>query len=148
MNRLFGKLKNSIPYFEKTNPIVSNSSVGWHIEHSLLTICKIIDALENSNPNNYIWKFNPKRLLIKTLNFIPRGKAKAPKVVIPSQNSSPQALQINLEETLKKLSNFEKLHKHNYFEHPVFGKLNKKDAQWFLKLHTKHHLKIINDIIK
>lgn len=35
-----------------------------------------------------------------------------------------------------------------FFKHPYFGNLNVKDAIKMLKLHTRHHIDIINDIIK
>ena len=40
------------------------------------------------------------------------------------------------------------LQPNNYFTHPYFGQLNLKAAIKILNLHTKHHITIINDIIK
>ncbi|MEY4335064.1 MAG: hypothetical protein RLZZ196_3814, partial [Bacteroidota bacterium] len=37
--------------------------------------------------------------------------------------------------------------KNQFFVHPIFGKLNKKDTFTMLDIHTKHHLLIIQDII-
>jgi len=34
-----------VQYAEKVNPSVSSSNVGWHIEHSLLVIIKMITAV-------------------------------------------------------------------------------------------------------
>ncbi len=35
-----------------------------------------------------------------------------------------------------------------YFNHHVFGMLTKKQTLRFLEIHTKYHLKIVNDILK
>lgn len=48
-------------------------------------------------------------------------------------------------EQSKKIEHFDK---NAFFEHPLFGVLNKKDTMKFLKMHTTHHLKIIQDISK
>jgi len=36
----------------------------------------------------------------------------------------------------------------NFVIHPMFGHLNLKATKKMLKLHTRHHIDIINDIIK
>ena len=50
---LLNKLENKIPYRNKNKLTVSQAGVGWHIEHSLLVITEVIQALQNSNPGNY-----------------------------------------------------------------------------------------------
>ena len=35
-----------------------------------------------------------------------------------------------------------------YFKHFIFGMLSKKQTLRFLEMHTKHHLKIVRDILK
>jgi hypothetical protein len=52
LNELESKILNS----ESLNLAISKSSVGWHIEHALLTINFIIDGLKKSDPNEYRWE--------------------------------------------------------------------------------------------
>jgi hypothetical protein len=80
-------------------------------------------------------------------NNIPRGKAKAPKQVLPVDAIAIEDLQNKLALAKSNIALLEKLHKNSFFTHPYFGDLNLKAAIWFLKLHTQHHLKIVNDII-
>ncbi|GAA4949969.1 hypothetical protein GCM10023314_24170 [Algibacter agarivorans] len=40
------------------------------------------------------------------------------------------------------------LPKTSHFKHHVFGMLAKQQTLRFLEIHTKHHLKIVNDILK
>jgi hypothetical protein len=42
LQNLISQLESKIPFYEKTNPSVSNSTVGWQIEHSLKTIYQIV----------------------------------------------------------------------------------------------------------
>lgn len=146
LKKILLQLESKIPFYEKTNPSVSNSTVGWQIEHSLKTITQIVLAIKNSNPQEYQWKFNKSKLVITILGFIPRGKAKAPKGVLPDENISEESLVKSLQNVKAILEEWKSCDKNAYFNHPFFGNLNKKSTEWFLKLHTKHHLKIINDI--
>jgi hypothetical protein len=148
LNNKIAQLEAKISEFEKINLSVSNATVGWQIEHSLKTIFQIIQVVKNSNPNDYKWKFNKSKLFISVLGFIPRGKAKAPKVVLPDENITAESLKNSLQKTKKALQDWESFDKNAYFPHPFFGNLNKKSTEWFLNLHTNHHLKIINDICK
>ena len=148
LEKQISQLESKIPYFEKTNSSISSATVGWQIEHSLKTILIIFNNVKNSNPENYKWKFNKIRLLIYVLNKFPRGKANAPKIVLPEGNITEESLKKSLLNVKNELRNWDSLPKNAHFPHPYFGKLNKKSTEWFLNLHTKHHLKIINDICK
>lgn len=148
MHQLLSQLESKIIFYNKSNPSVSNSTVGWQIEHSLKTIFLILQALKNSNPDEYQWKLNKNKLLISIIGFIPRGKAKAPKVVLPDEKINKETLEASLKNVKNAHEEWSFFDKNSYFIHPYFGKLNKKSTEWFLKLHTKHHLKIIDDICK
>ncbi|WP_293873547.1 DUF1569 domain-containing protein [Flavobacterium sp.] len=148
LNSLIDQLESHIADFEKTNSAVSTSTIGWQIDHSFLVINKVVSDIKNSNPENYKWKFNWKRSLIQIINKIPRGKAKAPQVVQPTESSSIEKLTEKFDLAKKSIAELELLPATSYFKHPYFGDLNLKSAIWFLKLHTKHHLKIIKDIVK
>ena len=148
LQNLISQIENKIPFHEKTNSSVSNSTVGWQIEHSLKTIYQIVQSVKNSNPQEYRWKFNKSKLFISILGFIPRGKAKAPKVVLPDENITEESLLSSLQKVKSALQEWDSFDKNAYFPHPYFGNLNKKSTEWFLNLHTNHHLKIVNDICK
>lgn len=149
LQHLLNKLQSNISTLNKVNLEVSGGSVGWHIEHSLKTIDQIVNACKNSNPSKYQWHFNFNRFLILSITKkIPRGKAKAPKVVRPEGEINQEILALSLEKVKEHLQNWKGLDVNAHFPHPYFGVLNKKETENFLVLHTKHHLMIIKDILK
>lgn len=147
LNDLLLQIENNIPHWEKQNTTISQATVGWQLDHSLLVINGIIAQLSKCNPDNYKWQFNLNRIYMQCRNTIPRGKAKAPKQVRPLDAIAVADLQNKLALAKSNIALLEKLHKNSFFTHPYFGNLNLKAAIWFLKLHTRHHLKIVNDII-
>jgi len=148
LKTLLDQVESRISLFSNENSAISKSNVGWHIEHSLLTINGVTKVILESNPKDYKWKFKLSRLLIFILGKIPRGKAKAPQIVIPKDTISETQLLANLVQTRKLILELEIISNDHYFEHPFLGKLKKKAAIRFLEIHTNHHLKIIEDIIK
>jgi hypothetical protein len=148
LKKIIEDLENKVPSQEMLNPAISKSSVGWHIEHSILTINLIVEALQKSNPENYKRSFNFYRILVFTMNKIPRGRAKAPKVVQPKVDFNIASLKSHLEKGKIKLTELDAIGCEKYFEHPYFGHLRLKPTIKFLEIHTNHHLKIINDIVK
>ena len=149
LDLLVSQLESKITQFETSNLTVSNGSVGWHIEHSLKTIDQIVTACKNSNPSDYQWHFNFKRFLILIVaKKIPRGKARAPKIVRPEGDINQETLAVSVSKVRENLIGWKNLNKNANFPHPFFGVLNKKETENFLVLHTKHHLMIINDILK
>jgi len=148
LEKLLDQLESRISLFEKENIAISKSNVGWHIEHSLLTLNGVTKFLVHSNPKDYKWKFNFIRILVLKTRKIPRGRAKAPKVVVPTITIDELSLLNHITQTRNSLLELEIISKDHYFEHPFFGKIKRNDTIRFLEIHTNHHLKIIEDIIK
>lgn len=140
-------LENYFKNTETINTNISNSSVGWHIDHSLKVLITVSKAVKISKPEEYQLKFNKTRLYIFAKGSIPRGIAKAPKLVLPPENITKEGLIFQLEEANKLLHILEELPEKSNFKHPYFGLLNLPMTKKFLKLHTDHHLKIITDIL-
>ena len=142
------ELANYIADYNQSNKAISEVSVGWHIEHSLLVIKQITATVAQSEPKLYKSKFNVKRFVVFLTKTIPRGKAKAPKVVIPVDEITIDILQESLKNTYQAIAYLKDCQENQYFMHPFFGQLNKKQTIKFLAIHTEHHLKIIRDILK
>ena len=145
---LLQQLERHISNFEKTNPNVSNSTVGWQIDHCLLVINGIIGQLEISDPSKYQPKWTFPKFMVFTTGKIPRGKAKAPKVVIPTQVATQEELIAKLAAAKNNVLKLDTFSENQFFNHPYFKDLNVKQTKKFLTIHTKHHLKIIQDILK
>jgi len=148
LEKMISRLEMRLPDYQIFSKSVSDATVGWQIEHSVLTINKIIEALESSKPENYKWKFNLGRILVLTINKIPRGRAKAPKVVRPKEIFDFEEVKNQLDQAKINLNKLDKLSPNCFFFHPYFGDLNLQTTIKFLKIHTFHHLKIIEDIIQ
>jgi hypothetical protein len=148
LHHLLLQLENHIPNLEKTNPNVSISTVGWQIDHCLLVINGIISQLEISNPTAFQPKWNFPKFMVFTTGKIPRGKAKAPKVVIPIHVATQNELKAKLEVAKNNVLKLDSFSENQFFNHPYFKDLNVKQTKKFLTIHTKHHLKIIQDILK
>ena len=145
---LINELESNIPNQKLINPSVSKSSVGWHIEHSLLSVKLMIEGLKNSNPENYKWKFNISRIFIMTMNKIPRGKGIAPEISLPENEYNESTMIKNISFTNDMIKEIDKLEPCNFIEHPYFGHMNLKATKKLLILHTVHHIEIIKDIIR
>ena len=148
LHHILLQLENHIPNLDKTNSKVSNSTVGWQIDHCLLVINGIIEQLEISNPKEYQPKWNFPKFMVFTTGKIPRGKAKAPKVVIPTQVATQEELKDKLETAKNNILKLISFSENSFFKHPFFKDLNVKQTEKFLVIHTKHHLKIIQDILR
>ncbi len=144
---LINELETKLPFIEQKKESVSQATVGWHIEHSLLALIKMISAVEHSNPADYKWKFNIKRTVVLLLDKFPRGRAKAPASVKPGEVINNNSIAPLLLKAKQKAESFEKLSKDKFFTHPVFGDLRVKQARRIIAIHTRHHIKIINDIL-
>jgi predicted ATPase len=145
---LINKLENNIDSKDVFNSQVSQVDVSWHLAHSLKVLHNIIKVLQVSNPADYRWRFNLNRSFVYFINFIPRGKGKAPKAVMPANEISKEELEKEIARVRQLLNELPHLDAKSNFTHPYFGQLNLKQTKKFLAIHTKHHLKIIDDIIQ
>ena len=142
------KIESLLPKIDTENSQVSKASVGWHLEHSLLIINSSLKGLTMTNPEDYKPKFSLKKFVFLFFGLIPRGKVKAPKQFFP--------VEIPTQESILKLSNLAKerleavknLPEKSFITHPFLGDFDKKTSLKFLGLHTNHHLKIADDILK
>lgn len=99
MNKLISQLKQLNQFLEKghsENPAVSRASVGWHMDHILLVLIKVLSELEQSNPKAYKWLFNKRRFIVFLLNRIPYKGAKAPEAVKPTNDFDSEKTKILL----------------------------------------------------
>jgi len=147
LTKEISELEAMLQHTDKTNTTVSDGGVAWHLDHSLKVIIAICNALEESDPASFKSSFNFTKQAIFMTGIIPRGKARAPKLVRPKENVANEDIIRHLEVAKKLLSNVENLETNSHFKHPVFGHLNLKDAIKFMGIHTKHHLKIMRDIL-
>lgn len=131
---------------DNINLRVSSVNVGWHIEHSLLVILKVIDSVCKSDPENYRRNLNLIRILVFYRNKFPRGKGRAPEIVVPKQREKTDFDALFSEARLS-IEQLKKVHPNQFIKHPVFGNLNTKNTFIMLDIHTKHHIHIIKDII-
>ncbi len=145
---LVKELESYIAVKDKRNDAVSKSDIAWQIDHSLKVINLVSKSFMNSKPELYKSNFNKWRLLLFTLGYIPRGKAKAPKIVKPPEIILTEDLNSQFQLAYKNIESIKSANRNAYFKHFVFGVLNKKRTIRFLQLHTTHHLKIIRAILK
>lgn|SRR3989338_1337987 len=147
LDELIKELEALIPQHGKVNSAVSQASVGWHVEHSLLVINGILSTLIKSDPQAYRWKWNLSRTVVFTKGKIPRGRGRAPKTVIPKEVFDEDNIRSLLANIRGYLPKIDALSKQHHFKHPIFDQLNKKKTLYFIGLHTRHHLAIIREIL-
>lgn len=144
---LLNEIESKIIHADVSNEEVSKANIAWHLDHSLKVINSVIMALQKSDLN-YKWSFNWKKSFLFLVKIIPRGKAKAPKGVRSYELISILDIQRQLKTARSLAEELKTMDKNAYFLHPYVGQLHLKQAVIFLGIHTKHHLKIINDILK
>ena len=148
LKQLLDKIEAQIPNKDLKNISVSKSDIGWQLDHALKVFNAVSEWTQQSNPSDYKSSFNGMRLVLFTLGYIPRGKAKAPKKVLPPDSITVENLETQIQTAKAHTEKLKTLHENAYFQHHVFGMINKKQTIRFLEIHTNHHLKIVNDILK
>lgn len=144
---ILNQLDSYISKADQHNESVSKASVGWQIEHILLTYDVIIADLKREKDRPYNPRMGFWKLVVLSTGWFPRGKVRAPKLIRPADYDQA-SLTIHLKHVKNVASTLDALPANVFFKHPIFGDLNRDTAIKFLQIHTHHHLKIIRDILK
>jgi hypothetical protein len=143
---LLTKLESYLELHQKLNDSISGETIGWHIAHSCQVINTITNAIIHSDASKAKPKFSFLYHWIMLTNNISRGKAKAPKIVIPKKTITRAEIVEEIELAKVNLQTLSSTSQYKYFTHPVFGDLDVPKTLKFFTVHTNHHLKIIQDI--
>lgn len=144
----FAELENYITQRDVKNVAVSQADVAWHLDHMLKTINLISENLKNSNPNDYSSGFSLQQLIVFTTGTIPRGVAQSPQAVRPPDVILKDSIYLQLKEAKERINAITSLDKDAFIEHPVFKTLDRDQTRRFIEIHTRHHLKIVKDILE
>lgn len=144
----FLQLEEYMTVMDVSNASVSKAPVKWHLLHLLQVINGVMAVATHSDPNGFESKSSFEWFYVSTFGKIPRGKGKAPDAVNPSFEINEDDIRIELEAAKLSLTQWSNLDEDNYFRHPVFLDLNKRKLKKFVKIHTRHHLHIVKDIVE
>jgi hypothetical protein len=148
LQNALNQIEDFIPHREAIHTNVSKVNVAWHLDHSLKVVNSVVANMQKSDPAAYKDDFSIMGRVIFALKYIPRGKAKAPKHVMPSETILIDDVKTQLAEARRHITILPSLDKNSYFKHPLFGNVNTSRAIRFLDAHTTHHLKIVKSILK
>lgn len=129
------------------SPEVSSWSVGMHIEHCCLAVNSVCGALVDSVPPPPPAGFSLLRSTMLKTGFIPRGRGRAPKAVIPTREPDGDELHATLERAEADLNAARELSPQAWFRHFVFGVMTRDESLRFLAVHNTHHIKIMRDVV-
>ena len=142
------KIESLLPKIEVTNDKVSKASVGWHLEHLLLILNSSLKGLTMTDPKDYKPKFSLKKFVFLNFGLIPRGKIRAPKQFFPLEVPTQESILKLLNLAKDRLQAAKELPEKSFITHPFLGDFDKQTTLRFLRLHSNHHLKIVDDILK
>ncbi|MCC5874652.1 MAG: DinB family protein [Candidatus Sumerlaeia bacterium] len=137
---------------------VSLWSPAQHVEHmALVNIASfhgVRALIEDDDKNADILRRGRPRFVVIPmflLGFIPRGKGKAPEVYFPAPDVDREAVRKNIAESRSGMSWVAQNIHHlgvarGRLAHPILGALNARQWLRFIRIHTTHHLRIIDEI--
>jgi hypothetical protein len=148
IERLLVEIERYLPHHAELNPAVSEASIGWHLEHSILAINGIVSALLKSDPKEFQRKWNTARVYVFAMGKIPRGRGRAPESVKPKEAFDAERTESLMKNIRGYYPRVDALAPQHFFPHPIFGHLRKQKTLKFIRLHTEHHLQIVRDIMR
>jgi len=139
-------------YFNKGNIVetsVSQKGIYWHVDHCLRILEGIPEVMHSSEKQDYNPKSSLMKFVIMSFGWMPRGKGKSPKHVLPDENNlNKESIQKRFDRAFLQVIDAANLPEWQFFRHPLFGSLKRDEAIKFMGIHTRHHLKILREIEK
>ncbi|HET6348347.1 MAG TPA: DinB family protein [Candidatus Krumholzibacteria bacterium] len=142
------ELRHMLAHAEASAPGVSQWSVGMHVHHCALTMILIGKGLAASTPPAPPSRSSLAKTAVFTSGRIPRGRAKNNERSQPSASVPRAEMLALLEESAREIESATGLAAGTWITHPVFGPLQRDDALKFVRIHNRHHLRIVADILK
>lgn len=143
----FEDLRNSVARAALRAPAVSDWSIGMHVQHCCLAMLGFCESLIASTPPTPDSKFSLVTAIVFFSGRIPRGRGRSPDGGLPRQDISPAELGVLLDQSGRILNEVHDLNPQAWSQHPVFGVLDRDKTLRFLRIHNRHHLRIISDIV-
>jgi hypothetical protein len=136
---------------------VSGWSVFEQVQHVLIAnkwaLSAVVAMLLGQGDYAESGRKNLLGTVLLALGWIPRGRAQAPATARPNPDveiaelsSSLQKQRGYLERITDRRGELASLKKR--FQHPVLGDFSAEDGIRFVRVHTRHHLTIVDDILK
>ena len=125
---------------------ISDWPVGLHIQHCALAMVGICRAMTKAELPPPKAGFNLLRPIVLLTGRIPRGRAKSPDEVVPSPDLSDRDLARLIDLAERMMGKARSLPPEAWYRHFAFGILKRDAALRVLKVHNRHHLRIIRDI--
>jgi hypothetical protein len=138
------------------HPPISKWSTDEQIQHVLLAnrwaLSTMVSMLHNREDFSESGRLKPLGVLLLGFRAIPRGRGKAPVAARPRTEATLSDLRVNHRQQrgyLRKLRENQDLARslRTRFQHPLFGDFTPSHGLRFVRVHTRHHLKIIRDIL-
>ena len=126
---------------------VSHWSVGMQIHHCCLAMIEICQSLIDSKPPPPPARWSLVTSIVFLSGRIPRGRGKAPEVALPKENVSADELVSVLDRSEQLLKQASQLDRDRWFKHFAFGILDRDKSLKLMRIHNRHHLRIVADIV-
>ena len=118
-----------------------------HVHHCALAMIGTCRALQKSTPPPPLSRPPLIRIVAFSTGRFIRGRARSPERVLPRADISVAELTSLLEEAGRQVEAAGNLDGRRWFNHFMFGVLKRDDALRFLRIHNRHHLRIVSDIV-
>jgi len=140
------ELRSFVRYAGLSAPAVSDWSVGMHVHHCCLAMIEICRAISDSTPPPPRVRWSLVTLAVFLSGRIPRGRGRSPEIALPKQDVTEVELSSLLDQCQRSVAETMKLASGSWFRHFAFGVLNRDKALKLVRIHNRHHLRIIADI--
>lgn len=141
-------LKSAVPRAEVVAPDVSRWSVGMHVQHCCLATIAVCESLVASEPPVPRSSFSFVTSVIFLTGRIPRGRGKSPEQAIPREGIWTNELEGLLQESERRIEEARQVSRDHWYRHFSFGVLDRDRTLKFIGIHNRHHVRIIQDILR